>query len=227
LCDANIFLELSGGSDPYSYEWNTGQQEKNLIGICAGDYLLMVTDSKNCSDSETFSITEPEEIEFELDTVIDVRIGQPGSIEITVENPGAYAFEWTGPNGFSANTEDIESLEAGCFSLTMTHLETNCSIDTIICVQDLTSVFGPLNTENYISFFPNPANSSITIVFNDEMAGEFLIMVIDPEGRTIFKKCNELTEYQTTINVSSLNPGIYSLVIEGQKFQVKRKFIKI
>ena len=43
-----------------------------------------------------------------------------GSINVTViPGTGPYTFHWTGPNGFTANTEDLTGLAAGAYNLTI------------------------------------------------------------------------------------------------------------
>ena len=47
-CDAEIAATVTGGSAPYTYEWNNGETTSSLDNICKGMYKVDVRDSNNC-----------------------------------------------------------------------------------------------------------------------------------------------------------------------------------
>ena len=51
--DGSISLTVTGGTGPYSYNWNTGQ----ISALAAGTYSVTVTDPTNCSAIQSFIIT--------------------------------------------------------------------------------------------------------------------------------------------------------------------------
>lgn len=51
-----ILLELKGGSPPYTYMWNSGQNTESLFNIMHGSYVLTVTDRLGCSESFAFTV---------------------------------------------------------------------------------------------------------------------------------------------------------------------------
>ena len=54
-----------------------------------------------------------------------------GAINLTVAGgTGPYTYAWTGPNGFTASTEDISGLAAGTYSVTVTDNTTQCTATT-------------------------------------------------------------------------------------------------
>ncbi|XLS29237.1 T9SS type B sorting domain-containing protein [Flavobacteriaceae bacterium M23B6Z8] len=57
-------------------------------GLPAGDYTITITDSKQCTDSETITIAQPDPIAFDI-TTVDISCNNPGGTsfgEIRVEN---------------------------------------------------------------------------------------------------------------------------------------------
>jgi dienelactone hydrolase len=44
-----ITINSTGGTSPYTYLWNNGQQTANLINVTSGNYSLTVTDQNNCT----------------------------------------------------------------------------------------------------------------------------------------------------------------------------------
>ncbi len=56
--DGSLIAFVSGGTSPYSYEWNNGLGTSgNVTNIGEGTYVLFVTDGKGCIDSDTAEVT--------------------------------------------------------------------------------------------------------------------------------------------------------------------------
>lgn len=51
---------VTGGREPYHYEWNNGSQNESLYGIDEGTFILTVTDNGGCTATDTASIYEPD-----------------------------------------------------------------------------------------------------------------------------------------------------------------------
>ena len=69
-----IVSNVSGGTQPYNYSWNTSASTANITGLVAGSYSLLVIDSKGCSVNTNNiivpDIQEPIMISLGPDTVI-------------------------------------------------------------------------------------------------------------------------------------------------------------
>jgi len=58
--DGSINVTLSGGSDPYSYDWGSGITTEDRTGLAAGSYTLNVSDINNCvASATTITVSEP------------------------------------------------------------------------------------------------------------------------------------------------------------------------
>lgn len=55
--DGHILANVSGGTPPYFYYWNTGQSTQNISGLGTGIYTLAVYDANGCSDTDTVSLS--------------------------------------------------------------------------------------------------------------------------------------------------------------------------
>ncbi|MBO7652959.1 MAG: T9SS type A sorting domain-containing protein [Bacteroidales bacterium] len=60
--DGAISISVSGGTEPYSYQWNGQTAEANQTNLSAGEYSLVVTDANTCTATLSATITEPEEL---------------------------------------------------------------------------------------------------------------------------------------------------------------------
>ena len=138
--DGTANITVIGGTIPYSFSWtgvgsgySSAAEDPN--DLVADTYNLVITDSNGCilTYNDLMIIGEPADLTINLDIIthVDCNGAATGAIEITpLGGTPVYSFSWTGPNGFTATTEDISNLEAGDYSLTL--FDTNgCSKDFI------------------------------------------------------------------------------------------------
>lgn len=121
---------VSGGVEPYVYNWNVGLQVEALQGLFAGDYSVNVFDANGCLASESFTVAEPMPLTSTL-TARGTKCGESdGTIEAHVVGGTApYSYLWSTGEA----TETIENIGKGHYSVTIT--DTNgCSISSSISV---------------------------------------------------------------------------------------------
>ncbi len=121
--DGIIDLTVSGGTEPYRYQWYdpdyalAGIQE-DLHDVRAGEYQLEVTDTNNCRSEVSVSLTQPEPIQLSLSgSDIECHGASTGTItsQVSGGEPG-YSYNWS--NG---NTDaNPVNLPAGEYMLTVT-----------------------------------------------------------------------------------------------------------
>ena len=148
-CDAEIQTSVNGGIPPYNYSWNTN----NLDSLCSGLYTLLITDANGCDTNLSIFITEPNIISFTIDTANDISIygGSNGLINISpFGGNGNLSVSWTGPNGFSSNNEDINSLIAGTYYFTIID-NNSCLITDSITLSQPSSLSSSILIESEIS----------------------------------------------------------------------------
>ncbi len=128
---------ITGGRGGYEYRWYTYDgsitgpiNTYRIDNITAGTYYLEVTDILGCKSTHSVTINEPEgiylsgyQLSFSRDSLFNISCNEEnnGSINITVAGgSGSYNFNWTGPDGFTASTEDLNNLRAGTYTATIT-----------------------------------------------------------------------------------------------------------
>ena len=57
-CQGEILTTISGGGEDYSFQWydDNNQTTQNATNLCAGNYLIEVTDGSGCSASASFDV---------------------------------------------------------------------------------------------------------------------------------------------------------------------------
>lgn len=123
-CDGTATVFASGGVGPYTYSWDDqfNQTGQTAIGLCAGTYMVTVTDSQNppCVTEAFITITQPLELTSSA-TPTDVTCGNDcdGSILATpVGGTPPYNYQWNDPSG--QNTEEATDLCVGTFTVVVT-----------------------------------------------------------------------------------------------------------
>jgi gliding motility-associated-like protein len=117
--DGTVDLNVTGGTTPYTYSWNTFANTQDLNGVAGGTYIVVVTDANGCTARETISIVEPQPLVINLVALNNVNCNGGNNASIDVNITGGttpYIFAWS--NG--ANTEDVSGLQAGSYTLTVT-----------------------------------------------------------------------------------------------------------
>lgn len=134
LCNGSstgeIAVTTSGGSGNYSYDWGNGIVDQNRTNLTAGNYTITVTDSNNCSSSATsFVIKEAPSLAISSNKKnISCKSLSNGSISLSVSGGTyPYSYSWTGSNGYTETTQNIDNIPAGTYAITVTD-SNSCSV---------------------------------------------------------------------------------------------------
>lgn len=123
-----IQIAVSGGVDPYSYQWSNNATEKDIDNLTAGKYILKVTDKNNVSQIDTFIVTQPDEIIIEAE-VSEISSYNATDGRIVLEITGGippYIFEWSN----NETNKDISNLAPGDYIIKVTDQNNAIKTDT-------------------------------------------------------------------------------------------------
>jgi SprB repeat len=119
--NGNIDINITGGSMPYTYQWNNGATSQDLNTLMAGNYTCTITDNNNCSIVSNPILIDDEgsDLEVTMEEVNPVNCfgGNSGSIALTLSG-SATPFTYLWNNG--ATTSAINNLTAGTYSCIIT-----------------------------------------------------------------------------------------------------------
>ncbi|MEN8157838.1 MAG: gliding motility-associated C-terminal domain-containing protein, partial [Bacteroidota bacterium] len=98
--DAAISLSPQGGTEPYSYLWSSENgsgfepASRDQEGLTAGTYHANIVDYYGCADSAEVVITEPDPIDYTIDTIDPLCYGDSnGRIDLLITGGTVYALE--------------------------------------------------------------------------------------------------------------------------------------
>jgi PKD repeat protein len=134
LCDGQIWVNISGGSYPYVINWGSSPfGSSHVTNLCAGTYMVTVTDSRGCHTFGSGTLNQPPQIIVSY-TKEDILCNPPvslGSINITASGgTGVLYYSINGQNGPYSTNPFFTGLPSGTYSIFV--IDANgCSADPI------------------------------------------------------------------------------------------------
>jgi gliding motility-associated-like protein len=201
-CAANngsATVSVSGGIQPYQYNWSNGGSTAFISGLAVGTYSVTVTDGNNCTATQTVTVNNVSNLNITAIVTDAICANSNGSIDITVTGgSGSYTYAWSN----QATTEDLAGLSAGVYTVTVT--DGVCSGNYTVTVLDIPAISLNINTTNSDC---GQSNGSISVAafggtgnytyqwstgatgagINDIPAGAYSVTVTDANGCTVEK----------------------------------------
>lgn len=130
--DGAIEVEGLGGTPPYSYEWNTGDNGSTLSGLAVGLYEVYLTDANECpADTLAVALDAVSVLDLEIDIDAPPCIGpNNGSISLEPQGTPPFSYDWeAGGSGAS-----LDSVGFGKYLVSITDGQ-GCIYDTVVTVE--------------------------------------------------------------------------------------------
>jgi hypothetical protein len=120
-CGSNsgsINVDPDGGTEPYTYQWSSGESTANISDLDKGQYILTVTDVDGCTSSKVFDIEKSNNLNLDNSYIKHPScIGNIGSIHVYgYGGVKPYTYLWS-----DGNTNQIRNnLSEGRYRVTVT-----------------------------------------------------------------------------------------------------------
>ena len=144
-------LSVSGGTTPYSYTWANSSFSLSIISqdidsLQADNYSVMITDNNGCILQDTFAVNQPPLLTGTLSAMdVNCHGGNDGSCDLNVSGGvTSYVYNWS----TGATTEDISTLIAGNYYVTVTDFNNCVLMDSIVVNQPIAPLALSLTTED-------------------------------------------------------------------------------
>jgi len=133
--DGGAFAEISGGTQPYTYEWSNGETTEMILGLEADIYSVTVIDANNCILIDEVEIIAHPELLIEIVATDESSLmNEDGSAEAIVSG-GAEPYTYTWSNNEISSI--ISELTPGEYCVTVTDAN-GCVIEA--CAEILAAV---------------------------------------------------------------------------------------
>jgi gliding motility-associated-like protein len=209
-------LNTNGGTFPYGYVWSPSVSTiDSATGLAAGTYNVTATDNNGCTNSASFTITEPTLLVV-TETHVNVLCNGNATGSVTINASGAtpgYTYTWN-PN--VSNLNSASNLTAGTYNVTVSDAN-NCSASVASVVTEPTlltltatptavlcnggntgtiSAVGNGGTPTYTYTATNGSGilNSANGQFNNLIAGTYTLVVTDQNACTATTTTTTVTE---------------------------------
>ncbi len=218
LTNGSASVTATGGTSPYSYNWNTGATTNSISALAAGIYVVTITDGANCIAVQSVNITNPSQIVASVNTT-NAGCGNPTGTATVVANggTGALTYQWSN-NSTSATAT---GLQQGTYSVTVRDANQCSAVATgnvgataapIPSVQTINgscqqvpsinlTVVGGVQPYSYAW-----SNGSTNEDLNGIAAGTYTVSVTDGAGCVITQSATVSDNSSITVSVSGVNP---------------------
>ena len=199
--NGSIVANAQFGVSPYSFNLNGGawQSATSFTGLPAGSYTLNVLDSRNCSSSAAFNITQPTGISFNTIQTTNASCGQSNGSFTCNASGGIAPLQYKLNSGSYVSSGTFSNLAAGSYSLTVKDANGCTSTNTVI----INSQSGPaISVSNVTSVSCYNGND-----------GTISLTALGGVGTLQYSVNNGLS-YQFSGNFTGLAAGSYTCVVK-------------
>ena len=204
LNDGSISTIVSGGTEPYAYNWNGPNgftsEEQNIEDLFAGEYTLVILDENNCVQTINVTLTEPADAltgELEVLSEILCTDSLTGSLSVSFSGGSPEVdIQWIGPNDFTSNDFTISNLPSGTYTYALTDVN-GCSISG---AQNLTNPSPISITAN----LTNPICETLTGIIDVSVSG----------GTSPYEYLWNTDD--TSQDIVAIGPGVYDLLVTDE-----------
>lgn len=183
----------------------------NIDALAADTFNYILVNKGNQPISfSNFSISSTQYLSFAAGSGVNQSLNPGEAIQISIV-----------ANTQGAAAQINETLD---FNTSLTGLQSSFTIP--ITANAIITSLADLSLSNQVEVYPNPFENSITIA-NSSQYTNYEIQLVDAVGKIVFK--NNLTVAQNdyeTLDLSSLNKGVYFLSLSNGKEVIVRRLVK-
>lgn len=191
--NGSININVTGGSQPYIFNWSNGSTNEDLVGLTAGTYTVTVSDMNGCTESHSITVNgNSGTLNIQNAVITDEVCGNgAGAIDVIVQGGSApLSYSWSS----GQSIEDISGLSAGQYSITITD-QNGCTVSDAYNVN---------NNANGLAF-----SSAVTNEICSNGQGQIDLTVSGGNAPYTYNWSNG----GTTASISGLSAGTYSCTI--------------
>ena len=217
--NGSVSTVVSGGTAPYTYQWNNNNTTSGLANLVAGAYQLTVTDANSCKKIvQNITVTQPSQIVL-TSTVTSIGCSglSDGSAAIaTTGGTPPYSYNWS----TSAKTTSIDSLAAGSYSVTITD-NNGCLMNKVLQVTSSAPLLATSAVQNTsckevsngsisltvsggtLPYHYNWSNGEATSAATSLTEGNYVVTVTDAKGCSVEAGGNIIASYELSIHAAA------------------------
>jgi large repetitive protein len=193
LCNGSSTVNASGGSGPYTYTWSSGGSGATTNSLCAGVYMVTITDNLGCAQNVSVTINNSSTLSETITSTNETCFGTcNGAATVTASGGTApITYNWLSP---ASTSTSVASLCGGTYFVQMT--------DAMGCIRNASVNIASASDLTVTPFVTQPGcamnNGSISVAVSGGTMGYTYSW--SPGGAT-------------TSSITGLGVGTYSLIV--------------
>jgi hypothetical protein len=223
--NGSVDATVTGGTIPYTYSWSNGATTEDLTSLIAGAYTLTVTDANGCTATTSVTVNQPAAINIVIATVNDASCFGGGDGSITLFANGGNSmldYLWS----TSANTNNINGLSAGLYSVTISDnlgcsttatynvgqsapIVVNTAATNVSCYNGTNGAINATVSGGTSPYTYNWSNGANTEDITNLTFGFYIVTVTDDYGCTATKQ--SLVDEPLELTITAGNGGPYQV----------------
>jgi len=203
LSDGEATLNVSGGTEPYSFSWPGGQAGPSASGLVAGVFEVAIQDGANCPYTVEVVVTEPEALTLGVEQQFNIECaGQTDGSATVAADGGTAGYEYAWSNGSTGATAD--NLAPGFHQVTATDANgCEATLEIEILVQDDITL-PVIVIQDIILALDENGEASLTPAMID--AGSYDNCGIESTEISLSSfDCSQLGENEVTLTIKDIN----------------------
>jgi PKD repeat protein len=226
-CAGDIVTITASTSD--SYLWSTGATTQSIdVNATATNVNVVTTNANACNG---VGASAPITVTFNATPTAAGTMTLAGNVAtFTNTSTGATSYSWDfGDFTNSSATAPAHAYAVnGSYTVVLTAINGNCT-DTTIFLVDVTVGLNEMASSSNLTIFPNPANETVNVSFDQNTNDLIQIELIDATGRVIAQNQSiEIGTNNVSFDVNTLSSGFYTVRltnangIENKKLMIQK-----
>jgi PKD repeat protein len=226
-CEGDVVTITASTSD--SYLWSTGATTQSIDVTATATNVNVVTTNANACNG--VGASAPITVTFNTTPTAAGTMTLAGNVAtFTNTSTGATSYSWDfGDFTNSSATAPAHAYAVnGSYTVVLTAINGNCT-DTTIFLVNVTVGINEVATSSNLTIFPNPANETVNVSFEQNTNDLIQIELIDATGRVIAQESSlEIGTNNVSFDVTTLSSGFYTVRLtnangsENQKLMIQK-----
>ena len=159
----SAIVSATGGSSIYTYQWSNGQTGQMAIGLSAGNYQVIATDSRGCSVTSSFIVSQPSQVQTSISN-LPTYCGNSNGVVSALASGGIspYNYVWT-PGNISSN--QISGLTSGNYTVEISDAN-GCTTSAATTITSIIPPSSTINSNSNVTCYGGNDGSAFVAVIN-------------------------------------------------------------
>ena len=212
LCSGEIDVTPIGGVSPYTYSWSHGANTSFIDSLCSGTYSLVITDSVNCSITDTFFVDVYSVFDSMRVWADDTVVFRGNTTRLYVTPVQGATYHWDATSG-SLGSPNSPTTTAGPNDSTWYYVTVidslGCEYRDSLFMPCIDVICGRPNVFIPNAFSPNGDGQNDQLCFKGEWIVSFHIAIFSRWGEKVFET-NDINEcWDGTYKGRKCQSGVY------------------